>query len=220
MFNGVSLEDLTITRVLSMKPEMYFTAEEEDYALALKKQLTSEGKRKLVMFQWIGGLVPSQQTLEAFNDALDRMHKRSLKKEIAQDITLKLVSKGYSVVDVSLDVYPSLERALRLKVNLRQIIALLKYTDIFIGIDSFLQHASAIRGREKRGIVLWGGTNPKLLGYKHNINLTRKVCDTPFCHRPNTFLFDISVNGRLWTCPYKNKCMDYSTDEVVNNIDV
>jgi len=25
MFNGVSLEDLTITRVLSMKPEMYST---------------------------------------------------------------------------------------------------------------------------------------------------------------------------------------------------
>jgi len=46
-----------------------------------------------------------------------------------------------------------------------------KYCDFFISIDSVLQHMCSNKSFNKKGIVLWGGTNPNRFGYESNINL-------------------------------------------------
>ena len=58
---------------------------------------------------------------------------------------------------------------LRDKLNLRQIGYLLEQTSTFVAIDSIVTHLSL--HSNKTGIVLWGSSNPKTHGHKHNINL-------------------------------------------------
>jgi hypothetical protein len=89
----------------------------------------------------------------------------------------------------------------------------MKFAEGFVGIDSFIHHAGAIFGT--KGVVLWGGTNPKKLGYLSQKNLTREVCKTPFCHRPDSYVFDATPIGSVWNCPYNTVCMDYDADEII-----
>ena len=49
---------------------------------------------------------------------------------------------------------------------------LLESCDTFIAIDSFLPHLAHLIG--KKGIVLWGQSDPKHFGYEENMNLTKK----------------------------------------------
>lgn len=52
------------------------------------------------------------------------------------------------------------------------IIELINWCDVWISIDSFLQHL--VHYRElKRGIVLWGTSDPLIFGYPANINLLK-----------------------------------------------
>tara|TARA_R100001460_G_scaffold48641_1_gene86720 strand:- start:132 stop:974 length:843 start_codon:yes stop_codon:yes gene_type:complete len=46
-----------------------------------------------------------------------------------------------------------------------------KYCDFFISIDSILQHMCSNKSFNKKGIVLWGATDPNRFGYESNINL-------------------------------------------------
>jgi ADP-heptose:LPS heptosyltransferase len=52
------------------------------------------------------------------------------------------------------------------------IIALINWCDIWISIDSFLQHLVAYH-HLKPGIVLWGQSDPLIFGYPTNINLLK-----------------------------------------------
>ena len=54
------------------------------------------------------------------------------------------------------------------------IMDLVNWCDIWISIDSFLQHLVAYKGL-KRGIVLWGTSDPALFGYPTNINLVKSM---------------------------------------------
>jgi len=52
----------------------------------------------------------------------------------------------------------------------QEIIDLVNWCDIWISIDSFLQHLVALYNL-KKGIVLWGKSDPRHFGYDENINL-------------------------------------------------
>ncbi len=54
----------------------------------------------------------------------------------------------------------------------QEIIDLINWSDVWINIDSFVQHLAAYH-KLKKGIVLWGKSDPKLFGYPHNINLLK-----------------------------------------------
>ena len=53
-----------------------------------------------------------------------------------------------------------------------EIIDLVNWSDEWISIDSFLPHLCAYH-KLKRGIVLWGKSDPELFGYQHNVNLLK-----------------------------------------------
>lgn len=56
--------------------------------------------------------------------------------------------------------------------TIEEIRALVEWSDAWITIDTFLQHFCAYF-KLKRGIVLWGKSDPNLFGYPHNINLLK-----------------------------------------------
>ncbi len=97
------------------------------------------------------------------------------------------------------------------EVGTRNLIALMKHCKTFVVLDSFWQHAS--RCFNKRGVVLWGSSNPKNTGYDHNINIYHKdVCEDQPCWRPEGCFMDFGVRKKAedkleyWQCP-DVKCM-------------
>jgi hypothetical protein len=52
----------------------------------------------------------------------------------------------------------------------QELIDLVNWCDVWVSIDSFLPHLAAYH-HLKRGIVLWGKSDPLIFGYKHNVNL-------------------------------------------------
>tara|TARA_R100000541_G_scaffold560_2_gene3781 strand:- start:1220 stop:2053 length:834 start_codon:yes stop_codon:yes gene_type:complete len=53
-----------------------------------------------------------------------------------------------------------------------------KYCTSFICIDSSLQHMCSNKRFNKKGIVLWGTSNPLMFGYKNNLNIESEY---PYC---------------------------------------
>jgi len=58
--------------------------------------------------------------------------------------------------------------------NREDFLILSKYCKFFISIDSALQHMCSNQKFNKKGIVLWGSTIPKMFGYDSNVNLVSK----------------------------------------------
>jgi ADP-heptose:LPS heptosyltransferase len=53
--------------------------------------------------------------------------------------------------------------------------------DLFVAIDSFLPHLAHLR--KKRGVVLWGPSDPKIYGYPEHVHLHA----VPSRFRPDQF---------------------------------
>ena len=54
----------------------------------------------------------------------------------------------------------------------QEIIDWVNWCEVWISIDSFLQHLVS-HYKLKRGIVIWGKSDPEIFGYKTNINLLK-----------------------------------------------
>ncbi|MBI5873000.1 MAG: hypothetical protein HZB36_02520 [Candidatus Omnitrophica bacterium] len=198
-------------------PEIFFLDNEMEAAKAYVDKITQQGKKKFIVMQWIGGIIPQNKDEMALIDAVSRMHRRSLSKSVAQKLANKLVSRDYVVGVIQHENFPDIQGTERLffpNTPVRGIIALLKFAEGFIGIDSFLHHAATVFGL--KGVVIWGGTNPKKLGYEYQRNLTKQACKTPFCHRPDSYVFDSTSIGSIWNCPFNTKCLDYDADDIVS----
>ncbi len=194
-------------------PEMFFSDKEKKVA-----ELHLNGfDKEMVLFQHSGGKNPKNKSEKEKIIAGASMYKRDLPKAVTQKIVDGIIARGYMVGSVQAEnqFYPS--SAEKIMFPIRAILALIPYVKAVIGIDSFLQHGSACF--KKKSIVCWGGTNPKVLGYGDNINLTREVCDSPMCHRPNSYLFDLEITGFMWDCPHNDKCMDYKPETILEAFD-
>jgi ADP-heptose:LPS heptosyltransferase len=99
---------------------------------------------------------------------------------------------------------------------LRKIFGIIPFVNKIVCIDSFVQHAAA--AFNKQSIVYFGGTSPKVLGYSCHQNISQEKCPTPFCHRPNTYLFDYLPNGQIWDCQPKSACMKFDLNEMIKQI--
>lgn len=197
-------------------PEMFFMKNEMESAQLYTDKLSHSGKKKFVLIQWVGGIVPATKDKSSFVDSLNRMHRRSLPFSVAQKLVNKFVSRDFVVGSVQHENFPELQGTERIffpNQPARSVVLLLKYSRGFVGIDSFLQHASALF--MNKGVVCWGGTSPNKLGYEHNINLTKQACPTPFCHRPDSYVFDQNPNMGMWNCPHDSACMNFDADEII-----
>ena len=76
---------------------------------------------------------------------------------------------GYDVIQIGSSQEKKMCEHFVKDANFAQLMELLKDCDLFICVDSFLQHMAHYYG--KKGIVLFGPSDPSLFGYKENVNL-------------------------------------------------
>lgn len=84
------------------------------------------------------------------------------------------------------------------KVSLRMSVALLKQMKGFVGVETFLGHASA--AVEVPAVILFGPSNPEIWGYSENVNLYKS--------NPCSPCVDYLGNN---LCPYQKPCMKMIT---------
>jgi hypothetical protein len=95
---------------------------------------------------------------------------RSLTDNETEQVINILKEKNYHIYMVGHDESKGFPNTQLFKgLPLRQTIALMKYTDLIVTIDSFTNHVLGMYN--KQGIVIWKATNIKNLGYDCNLNL-------------------------------------------------
>jgi len=201
------------------KPELYVSEAEKEKARRFlnlpdtdknckegcEKPAQVGSPRIPLILQSSGGGIPQP------NQPPPRMYIRDISPKLGKALTYKL-KENHKIYHIRTQAQTSLPFADILNFPLRDIFAIIAVVDKFVLIDSFVQHACAAFG--KKAVVLWGGTAPKVLGYDTAVNLTRSVCPTPFCHRPNSYFFDMSPTG-AWECPHGEKCMGFEAGEII-----
>jgi hypothetical protein len=183
-------------------PDIFVTDIEKEKA----QTFVDSKEEPVLMLQISGGGLPPQ------GHPLPKMYKRNLPLKVGKALFEKLY-KDYHIMLVRDLRQPNIKGTETINFPIRDIFALASVCDSFILIDSFLQHVCA--ALKKKAVVCWGGTPPASLGYDTNINLTKKVCPTPFCYRPYSFLFDMTATG-AWDCPHGEACMAYKSQEIID----
>jgi hypothetical protein len=197
-----------------IEPDLFFLDSELEMAKFYVEKTQNNAKKEMILLQWIGGKVPEDKSNDKLKMSLMTMFRRSLPLIEVEKVVDYLKDK-YVIGNVGHNNFPDLKDTNIVFFPIRSTLALLQYVKTFIGIDSFLQHASAAKQINKKGLVLWGGTSPKCLGYNTHINITKEVCNTPYCHRPNSYLFDAQPNGAMWSCIHNEKCLKYTAEEII-----
>lgn len=195
-----------------IEPEMFYTIAEMEMA----KDYLSRFNRRMVLFQHQGGKIPETTAKKDKLIAKAGMYKRSLPENIAQEVTDELIKAGYAVGSVQHANQFLPKGAEHIRFPLRAIVALIPFVEAIITIDSFLLHGSACFKDKTPTLALWGGTDPRVLGYPWHKNLCRAVCATPHCHRPNSYFWDFEETGFLWDCPHNDICMNFSTEDIMS----
>ena len=85
--------------------------------------------------------------------------------------------------------------------NVRELIALIKWSSKRLLIDSFAQHAAM--ALEKKSTVLWPMDNVKALGYDFHDNIVSNVT-LKKTHLIDSYLGDIDISGQPHMCPFKD----------------
>ena len=197
----------------STKPELYFSDKERRMA-----QLYLNGfDKKMVMLQHTGGKDPVDKSEKARMIAAAEMYRRGIREEVTQAITDGLLNRGFMVGSVQHENQFCPSMAEKIQFPVRSILALLPHVEGVIAIDSFLMHGAAAVGAPS--LVMWGGTNPKVLGYDVHHNVERQACPTPMCHRPNSYLWDVEPNGYMWECPHNDRCMEFDAEDILREFD-
>lgn len=195
----------------SIKPELYFTKNEKDMAQSYVNKFSNP----MIIFQYIGGKIPINESEQERIGAESGMYRRSLRDKVVQQVTDELIKDGYMVGSVCAPTQFSPKGSERIYFHLRLTLAILPYVQGVIAIDSFIQHACA--ALDIPALVLWAGTSPDKLGYNLHKNIRRNSCATPECHRPNSFAHDITANGNIWDCPYGDVCRDYEASNIIKD---
>ena len=189
-------------------PEIYLTDKEKREAVEFQR---GTGGPTMIL-QISGGLPPNENGQKQF-----QMFIRDLDVKVARNIVDE-VKGQYTILQLRAKTQPGWEDVKAPESTLRQALQFIYGAQKFLLIDSFAQHAAAAFG--KKAVVCWGATNPKLLGYEGHINLTReKACPTPFCDRPNSFLFDQVTNNLQWQCPHGEACTRHDEKEILSALE-
>lgn len=194
----------------SIYPEFFFNKSEDSMA-----DIYLGGfNKKMILIQGVGGKNPEGKDEKNRIVSAAQLYRRNLPQDVIQSLVDKLKSDGYEVgtIQASNQFQPKGSQIITFPP--RAIIELVPRVAGIIAIDSFVQHAAA--AFKKPAVVCWGGTSPSVLGYDIHRNLTRKACNNPFCHRPNSYLWDFQTTGFLWDCPYDEVCMNFNSDDIIN----
>lgn len=84
---------------------------------------------------------------------------------------IALLEKDYDIIQVSSVGEEALVPNTHFNCSLDHIKELLKGCALWVSVDSFLQHLAHHVG--KKGVVLWGPSDPRIFGYPNNVNILK-----------------------------------------------
>ena len=95
--------------------------------------------------------------------------------EYWKDTVLALKAKGYYIIQIGVSDEIPIDNIDEIKLNLslKELEILVKECTTFICVDNFFNHFC--KSIDKRGVVIWGKSDPKIYGYPENINLLKDV---------------------------------------------
>jgi ADP-heptose:LPS heptosyltransferase len=110
------------------------------------------------------------------------------------------------------------------KTTIEQSIAMIKYADLFVGSDSFCQHAAAFT--RTPAVVYWAGTSPKDFGYNFFSNIVYPdiVSCQNKCANPMRWLYNYDYKDKNiwntrsetgWVCPTKICTKAIKIDDII-----
>jgi hypothetical protein len=172
------------------KPDIYLTHTESEMA---RMQFGSSDKPIFVVQTNGGGTPPNQQ------------HPMSWVRDAPLPTVLKMIEpfmKDYNVVQIRTEQQPGFENIPFISSpNIREVIALLKWSSKRLLIDSFAQHACMSLG--KKSTVLWPMDNSKSLGYEFHDNIVSNV-KLKKTHLIESYLGELDISGQPHMCPFKD----------------
>jgi ADP-heptose:LPS heptosyltransferase len=94
---------------------------------------------------------------------------------------IELLKKKYELVQIGIKGEPELAANVKYDLPMFELQDRLKNCSFWISVDSFLPHLAEHVG--KRGVVIWGVSDPLIFGYSTNLNILK---DRKYL-RPNQF---------------------------------
>lgn len=192
--------------------KIYLTEKEHDEA---KDFLSSfKGKDVIIVHGTGAKLIWDSKTQITPNKDWFHDYWAALVKELAKDFDVIQVGGKDEAPIENVTTY------LMGQTSLRQTAALLANCLTFVAIDSFVGHCGAAVG--KRGVVMFGRSNPYIAGHPVNKNIwVKNSCEFNdlHCGRPQGYFGDSEMfKGvrRPWVCPSRS-CMRALTPAVVYN---
>lgn len=89
----------------------------------------------------------------------------------ASQLVHLLEAEGHKVIQVGGNEDDQICDDFRHGLSYKQVLTLIRDSDTFISVDTFLQHAGWSVG--KKGIVLWAQSDPEIFGHDCHVNLLR-----------------------------------------------
>jgi hypothetical protein len=193
-------------------PDLYV----DKFSIEESERFVNENK-KFIIIQFSGGQSPVTMDINKQHISMGQI--RDYPRALAQEFVNKFKEKypDTTVLNYALpnELTYNLDGCIQIESPYLFYISLLNYAETFVSIDSSLHHFAANRYINKKGVVLWGSTSPKCLGYKKNINLTNakdnKHSMRPLCLPVGDIL---NQDGSLWVSNDKG-CMNISPDLVL-----
>lgn len=153
-------------------------------------------------------------------DAKPYAWTRDMPTELAQEIVNRY-KKQYHIYQITKMNSPKLVGADHVFATPQQSLSLMELFSILLHskkrvlIDSCLQHVAA--AVNKKSIVLWNGTSPKVFGYDLHTNIETKI---PYDFKlPGSYLFDFDFNGNEVEYPFTPEDKLFDIDEIAKYID-
>jgi hypothetical protein len=167
-------------------PELYLTPRETEFVKNSILGRVRNGKPLLVI-QPNGG---SQEAPYSW--------ARDIPYSTAQEI-VNFYSKDYQILQIKRESQPLLNGAIPLTLPLRQIFAILTFSDKRLFIDSFGQHAAAALNLPS--VVTWVANSPKVFGYDIHTNIVTTAKEA-FNTTKYSYLQPYNILGDVKEFPY------------------
>jgi ADP-heptose:LPS heptosyltransferase len=103
-----------------------------------------------------------------------RKHENPNPKDypFAQELVIMLRKANITTIQVKTSENDDLNvDEIKSDLPLKELAEIIKECDTFISVDNFIQHYAKYLG--KKGIVLWGRSDPNIFGHPQNINLLK-----------------------------------------------
>lgn len=89
----------------------------------------------------------------------------------SKELVSLLEQEGHEVIQVGCSGEEQIAKTVINDLKFQDVLKLIAGADTFIAVDSYLQHAAWFIG--KKGIVLWGQSDPKVFGHSIHKNLIK-----------------------------------------------